>query len=275
MSENALATQKDLEPKGQAIVTVDADLEDIYSEGETFTSQDLTIPFLRIAQKLSPQVDPEAAEFIPGLEPGMIFNTATGQFWPKDEGVPVIVAAARRELTEWTPRGSGSSGLVANHGTDLSPLTSSKNTKNDKGQIINEAGNQLVEAMQYYVLQPDLESGLADPAVISMSSSNFKPARDLNLMMSTAKVRKSDGSFVARPSTFIFVYRLTTMKRQNDDGTWYVFKPQQFCLTQELPGGKELVVQAHEFRKMVLEGGVQADHETAGSDTDQEQEMPF
>jgi hypothetical protein len=275
MSENALAKTEDLEPKGQAIVTVDADLEDIYSEGESFGSEDLTIPFLRIAQKLSPQVDPEAAEFIPGLEPGMIFNTATGQFWSKEEGVPIIVSAARRELTEWVPRGSGNGGLVANHGTDLSPLAASDNTKDDKGRIINKDGNHLVEAMQYYVLQPDLESGMADPAVISMSSSNFKPARDLNLMMSTAKVQKSDGTFVKKPSPFIFVYRLTTAKRQNDDGTWYVFKPQQFCLTQEIPGGKELVLQAHEFRKMVLEGGVSADHETAGADADQEAEMPF
>lgn len=268
-----VATQS---PSGKGLVTVDEDLTALYSQGDEFTSEDLTIPFIRIAQKLSPQVDKDAGEYIEGLEPGMIFNTATGEFWDGNDGVAVIIATARRELTEWKPRGSGGGGgLVENYGTDLSPLTDPENTKNDKGRVINKDKNELVEAMQYYVQQVDVTSGFADPAVISMSSSNFKPARDLNLMLRTAKFQLPNGQVIKKPSSFLYVYKLTTVKRQNDDGTWYVFKPQQFCLTQELPNGKDLLVQASEFKKMVVGGKVKADHETAGADGVEEADVPF
>lgn len=261
---------------GKGVVAVaDADV-DLYSDGDDFSSQDLTIPFLRIAQKLSPQVDKDAAEFIPGLEPGMIFNTATGEFWEADAGVPVVIGTTRRELTEWKPRGSGDgSGLVANHGTDLSPLGASDVGKNEKGKPITGGGNELVEAMQYYVLQTDLETGMADPAVISMSSSNFKPARDLNLMIRTAKFQTPDGRIINKPSSFLYVYRLTTVKRSNADGTWYVFKAERFCLTEELKNGRDLLIKASEFKKMVIGGQVTADHENAGGEGDTDGDAPF
>ena len=50
-------------------------------EEEHLTQEELELPFLRVAQKGSPQVDDDRPEFIKGLKPGHYFNTASGKVY--------------------------------------------------------------------------------------------------------------------------------------------------------------------------------------------------
>ena len=53
-------------------------LDDFSGQGyEDFGSNSYQVPFLKIAQSLSPEVKKQKPEYIEGLEPGQFFNTLT------------------------------------------------------------------------------------------------------------------------------------------------------------------------------------------------------
>ena len=67
-----------------------AELEALFAEDsgkgfEEVTSSDLQIPFLRIIQQMSPQINKKEAGFIEGASGGDIFNTVTNKYWDGEE----------------------------------------------------------------------------------------------------------------------------------------------------------------------------------------------
>lgn len=76
--------------------------------------EEQTVPFLRMAQGLSPELNPGKIEHIPGLSLGMIFNTATRERYPGQPGLQYIACAKDYGYGKWIPRdlGSGFRGMV-------------------------------------------------------------------------------------------------------------------------------------------------------------------
>ena len=60
---------------------------------EDITAADVSIPFLRILQQMSPQCIRSKGEYIDSAQAGQIFNTVTGELWAEDNG-PIIVPCA-------------------------------------------------------------------------------------------------------------------------------------------------------------------------------------
>ena len=82
--------------------------EDSGSGFEGITTSDLQIPFIRIINALSPQIDKDdSANFIKGSSAGDIFNTVTKQMWEGDEGVVVLPSIYHMKLLEFVPRSEG------------------------------------------------------------------------------------------------------------------------------------------------------------------------
>ncbi len=54
---------------------------------ENITTEDMQIPFIRIIQALSPQLQKDDPLYIKGAEQGDIFNTVTQEMYKADEGV--------------------------------------------------------------------------------------------------------------------------------------------------------------------------------------------
>ena len=67
---------------------------------EGVTTDDLQIPFIRLIQALSPQIDKSDSNYIEGSGAGDIFNTVTKQHWAGDEGVVVLPALFQMKLLE-------------------------------------------------------------------------------------------------------------------------------------------------------------------------------
>ena len=67
---------------------------------EGVTTDDLQIPFIRLIQALSPQVDKNDSNFIAGSGAGDIFNTVTKQHWDGDEGLIVLPSYFQMKLLE-------------------------------------------------------------------------------------------------------------------------------------------------------------------------------
>ena len=45
------------------------------------TQEDLALPFLKILGQLSPEVNKRDGKYVKGAEPGMIFNSVTGELY--------------------------------------------------------------------------------------------------------------------------------------------------------------------------------------------------
>ena len=85
-------------------------MDDIFSdagEGSSFAADEMTMPFIRLAQQMSPQVNKNKPEYIKGLGAGDIFNNLTGEYWDGSEGMRVVACATVTKYTEWVPIDDG------------------------------------------------------------------------------------------------------------------------------------------------------------------------
>ena len=63
--------------------------------------QDLALPFLKILGQLSPEVNKRDGKYVEGAEPGMIFNSVSGDLYDGAKGINVIPAFYKLEYVEW------------------------------------------------------------------------------------------------------------------------------------------------------------------------------
>ena len=74
---------------------------------ETLTHEDLALPFLKILGQLSPEVNKRDGKYVTGAEPGMIYNSVTGELFDGEKGIEVIPCHYKLEYIEWQDRGEG------------------------------------------------------------------------------------------------------------------------------------------------------------------------
>lgn len=217
--------KKNLVPASETATALAASLVGVDEEydgaGVSERREDNVIPFLYIAQKGSPQVNKRDPAYIEGLEPGMIFDTSTGQFWRADEGHgPLLVAAFLDACeVEWGLRNTPEKGFKGRHPVDTELLKQVREVPRDQGtgvfRIINN-GHQLVSThMRYMILAESLR-----PVAISLSSSAMTPSRALNTMLREKK-RRVKGELRTRPA-FLTLLRMNTQWVQRGENDWFV-----------------------------------------------------
>lgn len=255
--------------------TYSAETLQMMQGGDDFGRADLAIPFIKVAQKMSPEVDKDSELFLPGLEAGMIFNSSSKHIYK--EGVVVIPVKYQRELLEWKPREKGG-GLVNNFGTDLTPLTTKAVGKNEKGKPVTADGTLLVESGVYYVIVLDIANGTQEMAVINMTSSQFKPSREWNAAIRNFVFKDpSSGMMLRNLAPFAAVWKLTTIKKQKDIHTFYVWAPSLVGPTLDVLGaedGNKFFTEAKQFRQNVEAGKVKVEQAHAHGDEGGE-DVPF
>ena len=197
------------------IALTEADmLSDANSGLENVTSEDLAIPFLRITQAMSPQVNARDGKYIKDSAAGDITNTVTRELFQGEEGCEVLPVIYKRYYLEWQPREDGG-GLVKQH-TDQAILQ--QTTKNDKNQDVLENGNYIQTSATHYALVVDGDS--FQTVMIPMSGTQLKKSRAWNSVASTLKVKAGDGR-VFTPPIYSHKYKLTTVPESNDLGNWF------------------------------------------------------
>lgn len=240
--------------------------EDAGAGFEGTKGSDLSVPFLAILQKTSPQVEGGDAP-IAGAKVSMLFNTVTREMWPADveanvEGLAFIPCHKETAYVEWVPRDNGG-GFVAMH--------------DPNGQIVKDAieandgktfgklkigDNDLVETHYVYGLFLNKEGSETEGfAVISFTSTKITPYKDWITAMFTIK---------GKPPMFANRAILRTVKQKNDYGTFFNFRIDPFGETwiKGLINPKTetaLLVEAKEFREMVVSGMARADFDSQRS----------
>ena len=239
--------------KKQGGALVNASFEEMSGLGfaET-TTQDMSIPFLRILGAQSPQVDESDGAYVEGAKGGMLYNTVTNTVTSGKEGMLVVPCYYNRRYVEWKPRTEGG-GYVASYLPD-DPIVPTA-VRNDKNEEVLPNGNLLTNTAQHFVML--VEGDQYSRCLITMSSTQLKKSRRWLSQMNAMTAMGKNG-----PYTFPMMsqfYTLTTVPEQNDLGKWYgwaIARERQLDLSNDFE--KSLFDNAVAFAKSVEAGEVEA-----------------
>jgi len=233
-------------------------------EGASFDSSEMQIPFIRVLQALSPQLNKKKPEHIEGAEQGDMFNTVTNQYWSGEEGIIVVPCYQSVKYLEFVPRdlGGGFKGeLPAND-----PLLQQTQRSGSKEILPN--GNELVKSDQNFCLVLD-EDGSYQPAVVDMKSTQLKVSRRWKTQIAMQKVNDPKRGMIT-PANFTTKWKLTTTEETNDQGSWnnYQLENQGFA-------DKEIMLAGKAFRESIMAGEVKATPEGTPTAPLKDDDIPF
>ncbi len=211
--------------------------------------EDLALPFLKILGQLSPEVNKRDGKYVEGAEPGMIFNSVSGELYDGVKGIDVIPAFYKLEYIEWKDRGEGPGAPVAIYDSSSDIMSKTKPDANYKDRLPN--GNYIEKTASHFVI---ITGDSPSTALISMKSTQLKISRKWNSMMSGIKLKGQNGLFT--PASFSHIYRLKTTQMSNDKGTWFGWEVSKVGPITD----QQLYQQAKSFSENISKGSVKAKH---------------
>jgi len=211
--------------------------------------EDLALPFLKILGQLSPEVNKRDGKYVEGAEPGMIFNSVSGELYDGVKGIDVIPCFYKLEYIEWKDRGEGLGAPVAIYDSSSDIMSKTTPDANYKDRLPN--GNYIEKTASHFVI---VAGDSPSTALISMKSTQLKISRKWNSMMSGIKMKGANGMFT--PASFSHIYKLKTTQMSNDKGTWFGWEVSKVGPVTE----KGLYDQAKGFSDSISKGSVKAKH---------------
>jgi hypothetical protein len=211
--------------------------------------EDLALPFLKILGQLSPEVNKRDGKYVEGAEPGMIFNSVSGELYDGVKGIDVIPCFYKLEYIEWKDRGEGLGAPVAIYDSSSDIMSKTKPDANYKDRLPN--GNYIEKTASHFVI---VSGDSPSTALISMKSTQLKISRKWNSMMSGIKMKGANGMFT--PASFSHIYKLKTTQMSNDKGTWFGWEVSKVGPVTD----KGLYDQAKGFSENISKGSVKAKH---------------
>ena len=215
----------------------------------TIGQEDLALPFLKILGQLSPEVNKRDGKYVEGAEPGMIFNSVSGELYDGVKGIDVIPCFYKLEYIEWKDRGEGLGAPVAIYDSSSDIMSKTKPDANYKDRLPN--GNYIEKTASHFVI---ITGDSPSTALISMKSTQLKISRKWNSMMSGIKMKGANGMFT--PASFSHIYKLKTTQMSNDKGTWFGWEVSKVGPVTD----KGLYDQAKNFSDSISKGSVKAKH---------------
>ena len=214
--------------------------------------EDLALPFLKILGQLSPEVNKRDGKYVEGAEPGMIYNSVSGDLYDGVKGIDVIPCFYKLEYIEWKDRGEGLGAPIAIYDSSSDIMSKTKPDANYKDRLPN--GNYLEKTASHFVI---ILGDSPSTALISMKSTQLKISRKWNSMMSGIKMKGKNGLFT--PASFSHIYKLKTTQMSNDKGTWFGWEVSKLGPVTDT----QMYQQAKTFSENISKGSVKAKH---GSD---------
>ena len=211
--------------------------------------EDLALPFLKILGQLSPEVNKRDGKYVEGAEPGMIFNSVSGELYDGVKGLDVIPAFYKLEYIEWKDRGEGPGAPVAIYDSSSDIMSKTKADASYKDRLPN--GNYIEKTASHFVI---ITGDSPATALISMKSTQLKISRKWNSMMSGIKLKGQNGLYT--PASFSHIYKLKTTQMSNDKGTWFGWEVSKVGPITDA----SIYQQAKSFSESISKGAVKAKH---------------
>jgi hypothetical protein len=236
---------------------------------EDFSQGDFLVPYVRIVQALSKELQKGHAKYTEEASNGDFINSATRKVISGDKGFHAVPIHYAKRYQSWKPNNGGP---AADYGSDSSTYDSL--TPNEKGKRIDSLGNEVTETAQYFILIVDPETGDHEIAVLSFGGSQMKKSRQWNSLIASRRERKPDGTSV-NPAMFFYSYHITSTAESNDQGSWYGFSIKEGPKVPELPRAKEIFGFAKDTREQIMSGAVKAAAVEPETDLDSGDENAF
>ena len=204
---------------------------------------------LKVLGQLSPEINKRNGKYVEGAEPGMIYNSVTGDLFDGEKGIEVIPCHYKLEYIEWQDRGEGSGAPVAIHPSSSDILSQTTRGGDYKDRLSN--GNYVEKTASHFVI---INGQTPTTALIAMKSTQLKTSRKWNSMMQSIKLKGKNGLFT--PASFSHVYKLRTVEQSNDKGTWFGWEVSKVGPVQD----QALYSNAKSFFESVSKGEVKVKH---------------
>jgi hypothetical protein len=211
--------------------------------------EDLALPFLKILGQLSPEVNKRDGKYVEGAEPGMIYNSVSGDLYDGVKGIDVIPCFYKLEYIEWKDRGEGPGAPVAIYDSSSDIMSKTKADASYKDRLPN--GNYIEKTASHFVI---ITGDSPSTALISMKSTQLKISRKWNSMMSGIKLKGKNGLYT--PASFSHIYKLKTTQMSNDKGTWFGWEVSKVGPITDA----SIYQQAKTFSDSISKGAVKAKH---------------
>jgi hypothetical protein len=176
-------------------------------------SDDLAMPFLKILQKMSDELDE-----LDDAKAGDIYNSVTKEVVKGKTGVCVVNCAYSLQYLEWEPRGTGTGAPFRIYSAgDKVPAT--ERGEDNRDYVVDGGGRYLERTAQHYILVVDKE-GMTQQALLPMKSTQFKKSKQWNSAMKALKMKDTKGELFVAPR-FSHTWNLTTAQEENKNGSWH------------------------------------------------------
>ena len=248
-----------------------SELSEFAGEGlESIGADDMQIPFLRIMQTTSPQLNKQESVYIKGASGGDLFNTVTSQFWDSDEGVYVIPCGYTLKYLEFQLRTEGGGFMGEIKATD--PVLTQ--TTRDSSTELLPSGNELIRSAQHLVMIVDVNTGATQSAICDMKKTQLKVSKRWNTMMKMVQYSGPNGLF--NPPMWGTVWKLTSTQESNDRGSWFNFaveKVDPTLIPQEAFLSAKAFYQSFKAGEIKTQAGT--NDEVDNGSSKEENELPF
>jgi hypothetical protein len=245
--------------------------DDFFSEGggglSDFSQSDFLIPYVRILQALSKELQKGHAKYLQGAEQGAFVNSATRQLISGEKGFYAVPVAFSHRYMAWRPNNAGP---AYDMGDDPTKFNAAQ--PDDNGKRHDDDGNELTDSLQYFILLVDPETNEWQASVLNFSGVQSRKgkgwATTINNRMERFPAGHARAGQLFRPSMWFYSYKITTVPESNDKGSWYGFSIKEGPKVKDLPNGREIFVAASELRKRVeaneVKAAVDADRDDDG-----------
>ena len=249
--------------KGTAVSTdLMDDIFESAGEGASFDSSEMQIPFVRLVQALSPQINKKKPEYIDGVSQGDAFNTVTKEYWDGEKGLTVIPCFQATKYLEFVPRESGG-GFQGEIQPD-SPLL--QQAKRNGAKEILPNGNEVVKSDQHFCLIVN-DDGTTQPAIIDMKSTQLKVSKRWKSMISMERPLETG----KKPDCYTVRWKLSSIEQSNDKGTFANWQVERLGYAET----REQIFEGKALRESVKAGEVKAAPEESSSSSDNGDDIPF
>ena len=226
-------------------------------------SEDLAIPFLKVLQKMSDELDD-----LDDAKAGDIYNTVTKDVVKGKAGVTVINCAYVLQFIEWEPRGTGTGAPYRIYGSS-DDIPQTERGDDNKDYVVGGSGRYLERTAQHYVLIID-EDGMTQQALLPMKSTQFKKSKQWNSAMKSLKMKDSKGHLFT-PPRFSHVWKLETVPEENKNGSWHAWMISKDSVVSD----PSVYAEAKQFAESILAGQVNVKHVREAEKAFSDEEVPF
>jgi hypothetical protein len=223
----------------------------------SFEKDELTIPFLKVLQPLTPQAQEGNPDYVPGSKPGMFYNTSSTKLNDGKAGIICAVISHHKSYTQWLPERGG---LVKDWMDDEGWQALCEPDQRHVFNPVTKEGHNIVKGRNFYLFNINLEDETYDPSVFAFTSTNLRTANRWSNFLNNDTFR-AEGRIYVYPH-YYRLYRFSTEFRSNAKGSWFTTKVEKLFI-----GGKQQNLQetskliwdaAIEFQKSLNEGTIRS-----------------